>query len=86
MEPVRTQASVRSSKPDWSCIATAEQTEGDPTVVTNEGTLRGLASVVASNESADPRMQGIEVSGNGSSLVDFPPERYDLTVTTLSTE
>lgn len=44
LESVRTQALGQLSKPDWSCIALAEAAEGDSTVVTNDRTLREVAT------------------------------------------
>ncbi|WP_257301204.1 hypothetical protein [Haloarchaeobius sp. FL176] len=43
MEAVQTQALGQLSKPDWSCIAVADQADGDPTVVTNDRALREVA-------------------------------------------
>lgn len=40
LEGVQTQALGQLSKPDWSCIALAEQAKGDSTVVTNDRALR----------------------------------------------
>lgn len=43
LESVHTQALGQLSKPDWSCIALAEQAAGDTTVVTNDRALREVA-------------------------------------------
>ncbi|WP_340099670.1 hypothetical protein [Salinibaculum salinum] len=40
LEIVQTQALGQLSKPDWSCIALAEEIEGNPIVVTNDRALR----------------------------------------------
>lgn len=44
LESVRTQALGQLSKPDWSCIALAEQAEADSTVVTNDRNLREVVN------------------------------------------
>lgn len=44
LESVRTQALGQLSKPDWSCIALAEQAKGSPAVVTNDRDLRKVAN------------------------------------------
>lgn len=43
LESVQTKALGQLSKPDWSCIALAEQAEGDTVVVTNDRALREVA-------------------------------------------
>lgn len=43
LESVQTQALGQLSKPDWSCIALAEQFDGTATVVTNDRALRTVA-------------------------------------------
>lgn len=44
LEEVRTHAVGQLSRPDWSCIALAEQISADSTVVTNDQTLREVAT------------------------------------------
>lgn len=43
LEAIQTQALGQLSKPDWSCIAVAEQVESDPAIVTNDRALREVA-------------------------------------------
>jgi hypothetical protein len=42
LESVRTRALGQLSRPDWSCIAIAEQLDGNSTVVTNDRALRSV--------------------------------------------
>jgi hypothetical protein len=44
LETLQTQALGQLSRPDWSCIALAEQTSATGTVVTNDQALRGVAT------------------------------------------
>lgn len=44
LDSVQTQALGQLSKPDWSCIALAEGTDGNPTVVTNDRALHEVAT------------------------------------------
>lgn len=44
LEAIQTQALGQLSKPDWSCIALAEEVAGNPTVLTNDRALREVAN------------------------------------------
>lgn len=44
LNAVQTQAAGQLSKADWSCIAVAEQIDGEATVITNDRALRTVAT------------------------------------------